>query len=125
MKVERDILASLVCLVQEVDIQQVVEKLYHMEAYVPDIFQVNVPLFLFPRVHCQFGVAGNDVQRSPDIVRQGKDDVLAHIEQCRILFYDFFQPLFCPCFLPYVPHDNPIGDDKQDDGTRNQSGHCL
>ena len=96
MKVERDIFAFLIGLVQEVHIQQVVEKVYHMEAYIPNIFQINVSLLFLPRIHSQFNVPGYDVQRSPDIVRQGKDDILAHLQQHSVLWDQLFQifPVF-------------------------------
>ena len=99
LKVERDIPAFLVRLVQVIHIQQVVEKVYHMEAFVPDVFQENVPLYFLLRFHGQFKVPGYDAQRGLDVVRQGKDDTLAHIEECRILFDCFLQLFFRPCFF--------------------------
>ena len=125
MKVERDIVAYLSRLVQVVHVQQVVEKVYHMAANDSDIVQINVPPFLLPCVHRQFGVAADDVQRGSDIVRQGEDDILAHIQQCGILSYRFFQSF--PAFLLgiRIPLDDPVGYDQQENGRYDQTGDNL
>ena len=108
VQVERYIVSYLFRLVQPVHVQQVVEQVNHMAAYNSDIVQVNVPPFSFPCVHRQFSVAADDVQRGADIVRHGQDDVLAHFQQCGILFYRLFQTFPCPCLFAQVPLDNQV-----------------
>ena len=76
IKAERDIIPGFFCLVQTVHVQQVVEQVYHVLADNPDIIQVGVPAFLLTGIHGQLGTAADDVQRGPDIMGYGQDNVL-------------------------------------------------
>ena len=108
VQVERYIVADFFRLVQAVHVQQIVEQVNHMAANDSDIVQVNVPPLPFPCVHRQFGVAADDVQRGADVMGDGQDDVLAHFQQCGILFYRLFQTFPCPCLFAQVPLDNQV-----------------
>mgnify|MGYP006993636257 CR=1 FL=1 len=123
IKAERDIIPGFFCLVQTVHVQQVVEQVYHVLADNPDIIQVGVPAFLLTGIHGQLGTAADDVQRGPDIMGYGQDNVFAHFQQCCILPYRFFQTFFISRLFPYIALNNQVRDNQQDDGEDYQTSY--
>ena len=91
-----------------------------MAAYGFNIIQINVAPLPLPCVHCQLGIAADDVQGGADVVRHGKDDVLAHFQQCGILLYRLLQPFPRPCPFMQVFQNDQVGNDEQHDGEDNQ-----
>ena len=94
---KRNTVPDILRLINPVYVHQVTDQMQNMPAQCQNILQVTVPLLFFTRLHSQFSTVDNITEWSPYIMRYGKDNILAHLQQSLILFN--YPLLFFPLFF--------------------------
>ena len=93
-----------------------------MFAQYADIGQMAVSFLAVARVHRQLRAAVDDAQRGTYVVGNRQDDFLAHIKQVAVLPDNLFQLALSGLLPPYVPLDDDIREDKQQDSCTQHAG---